>query len=332
MNNEYFYTSFFLTKCMFDHDSLATSLRAEGWFSQRNINNTVFLAENKTAEVTQSIKDVTKNRTMADIKDGSSNLKFRHYKFIAKIHTPITMQNLPLPMGCPVKLNFKRSDPKYPLLKITDEVDAVYDYNNIEITNCKLEVPFIRSALFDKKYGLISNSNPAVYKIDDYAIRTQTISEGLSEVQFSLTTGGELPRFVVGGLLPPSAFNGDFSISATNFHRNGLVKYEILVDEQILPGTPVTFQKDLCTHPYVQFLKCTNWWQNNLSGKLLSLDEFENSNFLITYDFTDIDEETGWLSYRFHFEQPTSEKLIFVTLLVFPKTMTINKDGNVSIS
>ena len=70
---------------------------------------------------------------------------------------------------------------------------------------------------------------------------------------------------------------------------------------------------------------------NPLATLTLSLDEFENSNFIYCYDFADISEESGWLSLRFSFEKQI-ENLVFVALLVYPKTMTIDKDRNANIN
>ena len=129
MANEYFYTSFFLKKCMYDPESIRSSLRPQGWFSQNNINNDIFLSseQNHIALAQKMISD----RTMSEIT--TNGTRYRKYIFIAPICTPVTMQYSPLPICCPVKVNFKRANPKNALLKLTNDADITYDYNNFDL-------------------------------------------------------------------------------------------------------------------------------------------------------------------------------------------------------
>ena len=193
-----------------------------------------------------------------------------------------------------------------------------------------MEVPFAVSEKLDRKYNMTPYD--LSWKINDFQVRTQIIETGRTEYQFNLNSGGELCQFLIGGLLLPEAYYGSFEHSATNFQRRGCSKIEILVNEEILPGYPIKCEEGLVTSAYVQYLKVCKWYHNNLAAGFLNLFEFEQSNFLIAQDFSDISDESGWLSIRLQFDTPTEENLIFVGLMISPKTIKMDNNKNFSVT
>ena len=153
-----------------------------------------------------------------------------------------------------VSISLRRSQWTIPLLA-TESVEG-YPTTNLELTDCYLEVPFVTSESIEKRYGF-SLSSTIQYNIDEYHIRNTTIMENTNQTQFSLSPGGQLPRIIVCGLVDPAGFRGDSTKSATKFMDHHISKFELMVDNEALPQTPINCQEYLNTEPYVQFLRVT---------------------------------------------------------------------------
>ena len=110
-------------------------------------------------------------------------------------------------------------------------------------------------------------------------------------------------------------------VCATTPARHNLEHYDIMVDNSSLPGMPISCANDLCTQPYVEFLKTAKWFNNGFAGNLLTMSEYEIRNFIIAYDLQNIKNEDGWLSVRLKFESTLPEKLMLITLLISPKNV-----------
>ena len=320
ITNEYIWNSFFYNKSNFDV-SKKNPLRIQGWFDNANADSGGL----------KKAKDIVSYRTF--LHDEKNNIK--KFRLIGPLCTPICHQYQPLPSNIPITINLKRSSPKLPLMYVGDPTDQsdltpseTYQ-DNIQLDSATLTVPFVFSNELEKTHNYFMS--PLTYPIYDYVSKVQSISAGVTEVHFNLTSGGELPEKFFGGFLDPDNYHGSFVHSATNFKRHSVRKFEVLLDDQLLPGLPITCGEELCSRSYVNWLQMVNQWQNPLSTVTLSLDEFENSNFMHCYDLADITEETGWLSLRFAFDKEIT-KLVFVAFLVYPKTLTIDKDRNANIN
>jgi hypothetical protein len=158
------------------------------------------------------------------------------------------------------------------------------------------------------------------------------LTEDVNTFTFALTRGGQLPRYIIGGLTTPEAFQGDYTLCPTNYAQHHLASYDIKVDNTSLPGLPIRCSTGLVMEPYVQFLKTSKWFQNNFAGLVLTEDEFNNSNFLMCYDLTTIKDDRGWLSMKLDFDSALASKLLFVYLLIFDKNVAIHKDNTVFVT
>ena len=131
----------------------------------------------------------------------------------------------------PITINLKRSNAKLPLIYIGDPANAndltpLYTYdNNIELDSATLTVPFVFSTKLEKTHSYFNT--PLVYPIYDYVSKVQTITSGVTEVHFNLTSGGDLPEKFFGGFLHVSNYHGSFSHSATHFSRHKVNKFEV---------------------------------------------------------------------------------------------------------
>jgi len=93
-------------------------------------------------------------------------------------------------------------------------------------------VTAVRSDKFAKIYNFLT-SDIISYPIEQNVIRTHKIDTGNNHVDFSVTTGGHLPRMIFAGLVQPEAFQGDKTLSATSFQRHDLTKFEVTLNNNV---------------------------------------------------------------------------------------------------
>ena len=323
--NEYFLTEFLLSRVKYDVNNIKTNLGTRGYFSIQNMDNYGFLSQD--AEAVKISKQIIAQRTMLEIKQGNT-LTHRMYRLIGPLCTPLAHAMKPLPTNMSVSVSLKRSQWQIPLLAI--DATNSYPTTNINLENCFLEVPFVTSNSIDQRYGF-SLTSTLQYNLDEYHIRNSTIVANTNETQFALSPGGNLPRILICGLLDPAGFRGDITKSATRFSTNELSSFELLIDNETLPQTPINCKRYINTEAYVQFLRVTKWFNNAYAARTLSQEEFELSNLILCYDFQIIEQEKGWLQFKLKFDQPTSAKLMFVALFIYEKTVEIDRERNVDI-
>jgi len=324
-SNEYFLSSFFRTKANHPSDHFSNMLRPSGWWS--NINNET---EEILAQLTKDSTSVIVNARTKDVQRDSNNLVTgRVYNFSTQIRSPLFQQMKPLPSNVPIQINFKRARPEIFVLKCSSDSEKYYNTHNIDIINPYLEVTAIRSDKWSKKLDFNTRGTIS-YDIEESVIRTQIMETGINHVNFSATSGGKLPSMIFAAITTPSAFSGDETLSATRFQQHGLSKFEIFVDNTPLPGSLVNTANII--EPYTKFYRQCKMMPNFYAGRIMSTQDFKQTNMMFAYDLSEIGQESGWLSVKLDFKENLDENLLLVVCMIYDKTITFDKDRNVQMT
>jgi len=153
---------------------------------------------------------------------------------------------------------------------------------------------------------------------------------GINHVNFSATSGGKLPSMIFAAITTPSAFSGDETLSATRFQQHGLSKFEIFVDNTPLPGSLVNTANII--EPYTKFYRQCKMMPNFYAGRIMSTQDFKQTNMMFAYDLSEIGQESGWLSVKLDFKENLDENLLLVVCMIYDKTITFDKDRNVQMT
>ena len=261
----------------------------------------------------------------------SNKAKFRLYNIITPIVSPLFLQTKPLPPNITLNINFRRSNADVPLFALEPDANNTYATSNVEILNPYLECTFIEDKKQNSKYKFL-NTNELKYTLDEPLIRTFTVDSGLNTATFNVNTGGRLPYMLFSTIIKPAAFFGSRELSSTNFTRSSLTSFQVLVDNFSLPGSQVNMSEESHVEPYVAFLRNTKIYNNALAGKTLQMTDFAGSNFILSYDLSTIEQDSGWLSVKYDFDDYLSEKAMVVVYLLYEKQLVINKQGEVTIN
>ena len=131
--------------------------------------------------------------------------------------------------------------------------------------------------------------------------------------------------------IEPSTYNGDFHKSVTKFQEHGLSMFDLQIDSTSLPGMPLYSNGDEYVDFYVSYLNMTKRYLNPWSSGVSSYPTFANSNFIIVYDFTKQQVQEGNLNIKLKFLNPLANKLIFLCMPVYQKTLSFGKDLTVQV-
>ena len=191
-SSEYFLSSFFRTKANHPRDHFRTQLGPSGWFGNDNVDTVQILAQ---AAARADKKSVVVEKRAGYPKMKGDKTATRIYSYSMQIQSPLFQQAQPLPSNVPVHINFKRANANLAVILIDDSTDKYYDNHTIDLINPYLEVTAVRSDKLAKKYNFLT-SDIISYPIEQNVIRTHTIDTGNNHVDFSVTTGGHLPRMM----------------------------------------------------------------------------------------------------------------------------------------
>ena len=324
-SNEYFLASYFNIRSSYPTDIIETSMRPMGYYSIRSLDVTdidALEADTKAFYL--------KEQSHYEIKEGGK-VTFRVYNIITPIMSPLFQQTKPLPPNMSINVNFKRSNAEIPLLQVDTDSESTYANANIDINDAYLECTYVEDGDLVNKYNFMT-TKALKYHLEEPLIRTFTIDKGLSTATFNVNTGGKLPLVVFSALCKPEAFFGDLKLSATNFTRHDLTGFQLMVDNSTLPGSKVTMSDETFVEPYVSFLRNTKLYNNALAGKTLKMGDYINGNFILSYDLTTVEQESGWLSLKYDFKDFLANKLMVIVFMQYEKEVVINKDREVTVN
>ena len=329
-SGEYFLSSFFRTKANHPRDHFSTQLVPSGWYGNENANTGLILTS-----IEKAAKD-DKKSIIVQKRDGYPKMKgdkvdSRIYTFSMQIQSPLFQQAQPLPSNVTVHINFKRAKANLAVILIDDSTDKYYDKHWIPLINPYLEVTALRSDKLAKKYNFLT-SDIINYPIEQNVIRTHTIDTGNNHVDFSVTTGGHLPKMIFAALVKPEAFQGDETLSATCFERHDLTKFELSLNNNIISGSQVHVSDQNLVEAYTKFFRQCKMIPNSYAGSIMYPIEFHTYNFMMAYDLTSIEQKTGWLNVLMDFKANLASKLMLIVYMVFDKEITIDSNRNVTIN
>ena len=170
---------------------------------------------------------------------------------------------------------------------------------------------------------------PIKVNYDDYSIRRFNVQKGTSSVIMSDIIAGPLPQKIFWALQPIDCYTGSFDKSSTAFSRNKMIKANLYINGKSADNFPITMSHNFACLPYVQFLENSNQNLNGFLSQTINMIEFHNWNFILS---SEIEPETGSLSFEFEFENELDKDLVLITCGVTEKTMRLDHNRNFQIT
>lgn len=140
-----------------------------------------------------------------------------------------------------------------------------------------------------------------------------------------------MPQNLVLGLIDPSAFSGDFSLSSVRFERHELTLMEVKVDAQPIQSHPLRMDGENCSMFFTNYLISTNRFMNPHSGGSLTYEDFHESNFLVYTNLKDQNYEQGQLTIKLQFKNVLPKKLFLVYIPIYERKIIFDSYFNVQV-
>ena len=140
---------------------------------------------------------------------------------------------------------------------------------------------------------------------------------------------GALPTKLFWGIQTSESFTGSYENSSTRFNRHDMIKASLYIDGKELSDYPIKMSKNHISVPFVKFLQDTDKQNNGYLGKLITMEEYNLGNFILSSTFQP--NESGSVSFGFEFENPINQDLILVTCSAVERCLKIDHNRNFQI-
>ena len=154
-------------------------------------------------------------------------------KVRSRIHSDLFTQPRPLINMVPLRLKFHINKSEYVLMS-----SATNPGFKLVLEEMILRLRFIKPA--EKIYNALVTQT-VLYPINRVKIREDVIPTGQTSATISNFVSGKLPTKLVIGLVTNEASNGDYKKNPFNFQHFNLTELSIVVNGNVLNGTPLKF-------------------------------------------------------------------------------------------
>lgn len=259
-------------------------------------------------------------------------------KMMGPLHLDLAQQERLLLNHVDMNLRLNLSDTSF-FLKIGNNTS---DKPRCNIINATLHLT--KKRLFaDCEAGIMSalGSEPCKYFYTHTQMRHRIIDSGSSTFFFDDVFPGTLPRRFVIGLVPASAFNGDWKEDPFKFTANGLVEVKALVDAVQVPTPPLDLNTgdDDFSRAYTLFYSAM-YSLHPATRLSITPEDFKNSCCFFAWtlspenDMEDGDTigliHKGTVRLDFRFSKPPEKQIAAVIYAHFPQSIQIDANRNVT--
>ena len=311
-SNEFFLSSYFEHICNYTSDYMTTAFRPSGIFDCYQA-NTTFITGLSPAQKT----------VLADSRDSISGSN--EFEIYMGMNTSIFGSGDLLPSNTPIEISFERTSSEFSsiLFASTDMPDLVNTLKDVYLT-----VPLVRD---EKMFHLERNAitRPLKINYDEYIIKRFNIPTGSTSVMINNVLTGALPEKLFWGIQTTKSFTGSYSNSSTRFHRQLMSKASLYVDGKEESDFPYKMSENHISIPYVKFLQNTDKQNNGFLSTIMSMDQYNMGNFILSASFDPND--TGSVSFGFEFDKAVTDELILVTCSAVERCLKLDHNRNFQI-
>ena len=127
-------------------------------------------------------------------------------------------------------------------------------------------------------------------------------------------------------------FDGTFGKSVLRFQRHGLERAEMQFDSQPIITHPLKMNGTSCNNLFLSYLQNTHRFQNPFATGSLSVEDFEDSNFLIFTNLKSDNYKHGQLTLKLNFEKLLKQKLLCIFIPIWERKVSFDAYMNTSVT
>ena len=171
----------------------------------------------------------------------------------------------------------------------------------------------------------------ALYHFDRRELQTFTFAAGTRNKSLDSITHGQLPKFLLLGMVTQTAFNGSAHNNPFWFQAFSLASLNLFVNGEPTSGQPLETQGNQHSLEFVQFVL-------SFYGKVcMTSDQFAQNSYLLAFDLTPSGNEAHrWFGYRqgqlrldIRFANALAQPVTLVCMATYDSCMEITKERDV---
>lgn len=264
----------------------------------------------------------------------------RTIDMVFKPHTELFMQNRPIPPSTDVRVRMVRSPSKFCLMTgSSDEYKVVITYACLHLRVLKMS----HTVTLNHKESLLHDKE-LKYPVDRVKMTSFTVPQNVLSYTRQNVLHGQLPLFIIMGMTTNIAFTGSYTKSPFKFSPFNLTKTYLVVNGRNVPTRPYSLKFDDSDKTGMEFARCMRTLSGLLKPKYSDVgngisremyaDGFTLIPFILypTYDSGSLAlVKEGTVQLEMEFGSVTSEVINVVLFIQYENTITIGRNGKVSI-
>lgn len=206
-------------------------------------------------------------------------------ELIGKVHCDMFNQNKLLLNNVDLRIVFTMEKPEFYIIEKAEGkshikiLDATLFMNHVTIS------PEILLA----HQQLLSKTN-AVYPYKRIEVKSFTVSSGTTNLQIDNVVIGQLPNFLVFGMIDNESYTGTRTLNPYHFKHNNITQFNLVVNGVQVPSHPFQFdytskQPPISSRGYLSLFKGTGIHFFD-KGHQITKQLYDNGFFLIAFDLT----------------------------------------------
>lgn len=315
-DNNYHYRAYLETLLNYGNDATSTHLESSGWSVDTKKINGLNEKENPGLDKRKKI-----------FKDG------KKVELFGKLHVDIFNQHKYLLNNVDIKVSLNLEKPEFYILENGGKSET---FVKIHQANLYMNHLTINNNILLAHHNVLQSRN-AIYPYKRVDIKTFTIHPGNHSLILDNVVLGQLPNFLIFGMVSNKAYTGDRKENPFNFQHFNLQRFNLVVNGVQFPAQPIEFSYNsdgvISTRGYQTLFKGTGIHHFD-KGHQITKELFDNGYFLLAFDLTPDHSNNshcgnlinqGSIRIEGRFGEPISEAISCLVYCEFDSILEIDK-------
>lgn len=267
-DTNYAYKGYLQNTLNFGYDSLISSLRCQGYYSDDTHMNSVNPTENPGAKSRESMF--------------GTYGAYKVVELVGKLNSDIFHIDKYLPNGVDVRISLIKEKPSFYMMGGDGDVKILE-------ASISLDHKIINPAILTAHHHVLESKN-MVIPFKRSVVKQYTISAGLTSITIDNFILGRIPNNLIFSMVSHKAYTGDRRYNPFNFVHNKIQSFSLYVNGEQIPSKPLYFDysKDgapISTTGYNTLFKGLGIHLTD-SAHQITKRRFDNGYFMLAFDLT----------------------------------------------
>ena len=262
---------------------------------------------------------------------------WKKVELFGKLHVDVFNQQKYLLNNVDLKVTLNLEKPEFYILENGDKNES---HVKIHEANLYINHLTINNNILMAHHNVLQSKN-AIYPYKRVEIKTFTLHPGNHSLTLDNVILGQLPNFLIFGMVSNKAYTGDRKENPYNFQHFNLQRFNLVVNGVQFPAQPIEFNYNnggiLSTRGYQTLFKGTGIHHFD-KGHQITKELFDSGYFLLAFDLTPDHNNNsncgnlinqGTIRIEGRFGKPILEAITCLVYCEFDSIIEIDKSRNI---